>query len=123
MKILFSSKKVEDTCTSLKAAKKFFGGKEDLAKSLHANVNALKQAETLHDIIVQPPFHFHALDSRNKGKYKDLFAIDIKSRSHPWRLILQPLDENEIPFSPCNIDQISKAIRIVMIQEVSRHYG
>ena len=50
------------------------------------------------------------------------FAIDVKSRKEPWRIILEPLDENKNPFVPCNIDEIAATVRIVGIVEVSKHY-
>lgn len=43
MKIEYSDKKVKDQCTSLKAAKKLFGGDSALAMSLLARINAIKE--------------------------------------------------------------------------------
>lgn len=122
MKLEFSSDKVEVQCRSLKAAKKLFGGDEKLALKLHARINALEQAVVLHDIVVQPSFHLHKLEDKGRRNLKGLFAIDVKSRRDPWRIILQPLDENELPYDPCNIDEISAKVRIVEIREVSKHY-
>ena len=45
-----------------------------------------------------------------------------KSRKDQWRIILQPLDENEKPYVPCNMDQIAGKVSIVEISEVSKHY-
>lgn len=50
------------------------------------------------------------------------FAIDVKSRREQWRIILEPLDENEEPYNPCKIDEIAESVRIVEIMEVSKHY-
>ena len=50
------------------------------------------------------------------------FAIDVKSRRDAWRIILEPLDENQNPYNPCNIDEIAEVVRIVEIMEVSKHY-
>ncbi len=61
---------------------------------------------------------FHSL----QGNLDGYFAIDVKTRKEPWRIILQPLDENEEPYNPCNIDEISGKVRIVEIREVSKHY-
>ena len=36
--------------------------------------------------------------------------------------ILAPLDENEEPYDPCNIDEIAGVVRIVEVKEVSNHY-
>lgn len=50
------------------------------------------------------------------------FAIDVKSRKEPWRIILQPLDDDRKPFNPCNIDKIAAYVKIAEISEVSKHY-
>ena len=99
-----------------------FGGNNILATSLLARINALKQADTIKDIIVQPSFHFHDLKNKDGKNYKGYFAIDVKSRTDQWRIILEPLDENKEPYVPCNIDEISSNVRIVEIVEVSKHY-
>ncbi len=118
MKINYANDKIEQLCTSLKAATKFFGGDKNLAISLLARVNAIEQSEVIKDIIAMPPFHFHNLH----GKMEGLFAIDVRSRRDKWRIILQPLDENEQIFEPCHIDEIAVIVRIVEIREVSAHY-
>ena len=67
--------------------------------------------------------HFHKLI--NKGKNKNLegyFAIDVKARTDKWRIILEPLNDDEQPFIPCNIDVLASKVRIVGIKEVSNHY-
>ncbi len=51
-----------------------------------------------------------------------MFAIDVKTRKDKWRIILQPLDDNEEIFDPCHIDEIASTVRIVEIREVSAHY-
>ena len=122
MKIIFSNTTTEEQCTSQKAAKKLFGGDILLARSLHARINALRQAENLKDIIVQPQFRFHKLKNKNGKDLEGYFAIDVKTKTNPWRIILEPLDEDEQPYVPCNIDEIAAAVRIVEIEEVSRHY-
>lgn len=66
---------------------------------------------------------FHKLN--NKGKRKNLegyFAIDVKTIKDKWRIIIEPLDENENPYKQCNIDEIAKYVRIIKIEEVSNHY-
>ena len=50
------------------------------------------------------------------------FAIDVKSRREPWRIILQPLDEEKNAYVPCNIDEIAGKVKIVEIMEVSKVY-
>lgn len=106
----------------MKAAKKLMGGSDILAKSLLARINALKQAETIKDIIVMPTFHFHKLMNKDGRNLEGYFAIDVKSRKDLWRIILEPLDENKEPYNPCNIDEIAQYVRIVEIMEVSKHY-
>ena len=122
MDIEYSTKKVEEQCTSVKAAKKLFGGYMGLVRSLFARVNALAQAETIKDIIVQPTFHFHKLENKKGKNLEGYFAIDVKSRREQWRIILQPLDEEREPYSVCDIDKIAGIVKIVGISEVSKHY-
>lgn len=122
MDIEYSSKKVEEQCTSVKAAKKLFGGDMRLVTSLFARVNALEQAETIKDIIVQPTFHFHKLENKKGNNLDGYFAIDVKSRREQWRIILQPLDMERKPYTICDIDKIAGIVRIVEITEVSKHY-
>lgn len=118
MKVEYASSKVEKVCTSRKEARRLFGGDTKLAIGLLARVNALEQAETLKDIVLSPSFHFHKL----RGDYNGFFAIDVKSRRSPWRIILEPLNDNSESFVPCNIDEIANIVRIVEIKEVSNHY-
>ena len=118
MKIIYSNKKTEKQCSSLKEATKLFGGDRRLATSLMAKNNAIEQADVMKDIIVMPTFRFHSLS----GKLEGFFAIDVKTIRDKWRIILQPLDEAENVFVPCHIDEIAAAVRIVGIREVSAHY-
>ena len=122
MELVYASDKVRIQCTSVKAAKKLFGGNAELVKSLFARINALQMADTIMDIIVQPTFHFHKMGNMNRKNLEGFFAIDVKSRKEQWRVILQPLNENKEPFEPCQIDRISSYVRIVEITEVSKHY-
>lgn len=118
LQIEYKNDKVREQCTSVKSARKLFGGDNALVMSLLARINALANAETLRDIIVQPKFRFHNLE----GKLNGFFAIDVKTRREPWRIILQPLNDNMEPYNPCNIDEISGIVRIIEITEVSKHY-
>lgn len=122
MELLYASEKLKRQCTSVKEAKKLFHGDLQLSLSLLARINALEQADTLKDIIVQPAFHFHNLKNKKGRNLEGFFAIDVKSRREQWRLILQPLDENKERYIPCNIDQIAGKVKIVKISEVSKHY-
>ena len=67
MELEFTSEKVHSQCTSVKVAKKLFGGDAMLATSLLSRINALERAETIKDIVVQRNFRFHAL-SNKKGR-------------------------------------------------------
>ena len=122
MDIVFASEKVRKQCTDMKTASRLFGGNPILVRSLLARINALSSAETIRDIIVQPQFHFHKLHNGNGKNLEGLFAIDVKTRRDPWRIILQPLNHNKEIYIPCNIDEIASVVRIVEIMEVSKHY-
>ncbi len=116
--IIYDNDKVKSRCTSLNAATRFFGGNKDLARHLLSRIFAINNAECLKDIRLIPSFRFHNLH----GNLEGLFAIDVKSRKDKWRIILQPLDENEEIFDPCHIDEISAYVTVVKIIEVSAHY-
>lgn len=118
MKIKYANERVEQQCTSVKAATKLFGGNKSLVISLFARINAIQSADVIKDIIATPQFRFHNLH----GKMEGLFAIDVKTKRDKWRIILCPLDENEEEFKPCHIDEIAETVKIVEIAEVSPHY-
>ena len=118
MNIIYANEKLEQQCTSMKAATKLFGGDKNMAISLLSRINAIQDADVIKDIIATPQFHFHNLH----GKMEGLFAIDVKTRHDKWRIILYPLDENEEIFIPCHIDEIADTVKIVEITEVSPHY-
>ena len=122
MELIYATEKLKMQCTSLAYAKKLFDGNAALSLSLLARINALENAENLKDIIVQPTFHFHTLRNKKGRNLEGYFAIDVKSRKDQWRIILQPLDEDENPYVPCNIDEIAGIVKIVEISEVSKHY-
>lgn len=77
MELIYTNAKIEEQCTSLKAARMCFGGNNILATSLLSRINALKQADTIKDIIVQPSFHFH--DLKNKEPYVPCNIDEISS--------------------------------------------
>ena len=122
MRLLFATEKLEKQCRKVSEATRLFGGDMQLAVKLLGRINALEQAEVLRDIVVQRQFRFHKLFDKGRRKYEGCFAIDVKSKADPWRLVIQPLDEDEKPFEPCNIDEVSGVVRIVEIVEVSKHY-
>ncbi|WP_127059165.1 hypothetical protein [Veillonella ratti] len=122
MDIEYATERVKIQCTSVKDATKLFGGNKTLVKSLFARINALQSAIVIKDIITLPTFRFHALKNKQNQNLEGYFAIDVKSRKEPWRIILQPLNNNKKPFEPCNIDEIARVVKIVEIKEVSKHY-
>lgn len=122
MELDYANEKVRNQCTSFKNALKLFGGDKQLANSLLARINALEAAEVIKDIIVQKQFRFHSLENYGKSKLKGLFAIGVKTPKDPWRIIIQPLDDNRQIFDPCYIDRIATIVRIVSIREISKHY-
>ena len=122
MKVLFASDKLEEQCKNKRQAQKLLGGNTILAVSLLARINALENAETIKDIIVQPSFHFHKLSNKHGRDLEGYFAIDVKGRKDAWRIILQPLNESEKPYVPCHIDEIANIVRVVEVSEVSKHY-
>ena len=93
-----------------------------MAEKLLSRVNALEQASTLNDIVVQRQFRFHNLKNKGGRNLEGHFAIDVKTKAQPWRLIVRPLDENKQPLESLNIDEMAKSIEIVGIVEVSKHY-
>lgn len=122
MELEYASDKVKSQCTSVKAANKLFGGDSGLTKSLLSRINALSNADNIKDILVQPTFRFHTLRNKKGRDLEGYFAIDVKSKKEPWRIVLQPLNNDKQPFDPCNIDEIAGSVKIVEIKEVSKHY-
>ena len=122
LELVYANNKVMKQCTSVKAAKKLFGGNSDLTISLLARINSLQGADTIKDIIVQKQFRFHKLENKKGRNLDGYFAIDVKSKREAWRIILQPLNEKREPYNPCYIDQIANVVKIIEIMEVSKHY-
>lgn len=122
MEIEYANGKVQEQCTSKKAALKLFGGNKQLVTSLFARINALENAEVLKDIVNQTQFRFHSLENFGKSRLRGMFAIDVKTIKEPWRIILQPLNDDKQEFNPCYIDQIASVVRIVCVKEISKHY-
>jgi plasmid maintenance system killer protein len=82
LELIYTNAKIEEQCTSLKAARMCFGGNNILATSLLARINALKQADTIKDIIVQPSFHFHDLKNKDGKNYKDASSMDSEQKQY-----------------------------------------
>lgn len=122
VELLYETKKLAEQCNSIKEAKKLFSGDVLLVQSFLSRINALKNALVIKDIIMMKSFRFHKLKNIGRKNLEGYFAIDVKSIKEPWRIIIQPLDENKNPYNSCNIDQISGIVKIVKIMEVSKHY-
>lgn len=75
MELVYASETLKSQCTNIKAARKLFHGDSQLSISLLARINALQQAETLKDIIVQPTFHFHKLKNKGRKNWKDILQL------------------------------------------------
>ena len=122
MEIIYVSRKKEEECTDMKSISKKFGGDMIIIQNLQSKINALKEAITIKDIISLPTYRFHNLRNKNGRNFDGYFAIDVKTRKEPWRIIIQPLNENKEPYNPCRIDEIAASVKCIKIVEVSRHY-
>ncbi|MBP5551470.1 MAG: hypothetical protein J6X93_05430 [Bacilli bacterium] len=123
MKVLFLEEEIEEICTDFRKAKKYFGGSDILARSLLGRINYMQNADCLIDVIKMPQFRFHKLINKGKGKnLEGLFAVDVKTKIDKWRIIIEPLDDDELPFDNVRIDELAKKIRIIEVKEVSNHY-
>ena len=111
VELLYETKKLAEQCNSIKEAKKLFSGDVLLVQSFLSRINALKNALVIKDIIMMKSFRFHKLKNIGRKNLEGYFAIDVKSIKEPWRIIIQPLDENKNPI-----------VKIVKIMEVSKHY-
>lgn len=78
MKVIYKTNKIEKQCTSFNDAKKLFGGNASLGISLLSRINALKGAETIKDIIVQPQFHFHDLHNKDRRNLDGFLRLMLK---------------------------------------------
>lgn len=118
MLIKYKNTSVEKLCTTEKAAKKFFDNMRYF-QDLKSVLNLIEQSPALTDIIAFPQLHFHPTDFYIKNS----FGLDISGRRSKYRLIIVPLDDfdnvvvkDDRFFSKC------KQIRILRIEEVSKHY-
>ncbi len=122
MEIEYSSEEVKNQCESVKAAKKLFNGDMQLVTKLMSRVEAISAAETLKDIVIQTQFRFHKLKNIGKSRLEGYYAIDVKTRREPWRIILRPMREKGQAFDTFNVDELADKVEIVEIREVSKHY-
>jgi proteic killer suppression protein len=118
MLIHYKTTIVENLCKKEKAAKKFFDNMKYFT-DLQGVINLIDQAPTLSDLVAFPHLHFHPTDFYMKNTY----GLDIGGRKSKYRLIIMPMDDegnavsrDEDFYSRC------KQIRIVRIEEVSKHY-
>ena len=118
MEITYKNNSVKKICTSEKEAKRFFDNKKYI-EELQSVINYIKLANNLSDVANFKPYHFHPTDFYIKHS----FAIDIGGRTSKYRLIVIPLDdENKIIVKDENFAKKCKEIRILEIEEVSKHY-
>lgn len=83
----------------------------------------LRFVPTLEDIIsAGNKMRFHNLHNQGKRRFEGLYAIDVKTIKQPWRIIIQPLDDNKEPLKEHNIDVVAEFVRIIEIEEISKHY-
>lgn len=121
MKVLYKDKKVEKICCSLSETTKYFGGDKGLAKCLIIRINYLNHFPTIDDVI-RSNFGFHNLKNKLGRNLEGYFSINVKTKVQPWRIILEPLDENNMPYKICHIDEIRYKVKTIRILEVSKHY-
>jgi len=122
LEIEYSSEEVKNQCESVKAAKKLFGGDAQLVSKLMSRVEALVAAESLKDIVIQKQFRFHKLENKGKNRLEGYYAIDVKTKKEPWRIILRPMKEKGQAYDSFNVDELADKVEIVEIREVSNHY-
>ncbi len=116
MKVIYEDKKTERLCSDFSHAQKKLG--HDVAKRLHALMNAIESFANLYDLFVMPQYRLHALKGNRQGQYS--FVIH---RASKWRLIVYPLDEDGNVLS-AGSDEKGMLIKSVVVDilEVSEHY-
>lgn len=119
MNIKYDNKTVKKQCSNLKTATKYFGSK--IAEKLHSVINFIQSADNLRDISSMPMYHFHPLlgNCRNSARK---YAIDIGGRKSGYRLIIVPLDDNEIEVKDNGDGSFYDCTKVLLILEVSNHY-
>ncbi|MEG1914754.1 MAG: hypothetical protein RR089_06725 [Acidaminococcaceae bacterium] len=116
LKVQYKNDSVQGYCTDIRKARRKF---TDIAEQIIQTINYINSAETFTDIVCYPPFHFHMLKGDRLGEY----ALDIGGRTSGYRLIVIPEDaqgkrvDNAIVFGVNVV-----LVKIVFIQEVSKHY-
>lgn len=110
MLIGYSNKNAEKLCNDVKLANRKLGN--NVAVKLFQRLQWLAKAPNLD--FFNSAYKFLRLHKLS-GEYDGMYALDITKQ---YRLIFYPSDDNGVP--NCDID--FKAISVVMIQEVSKHY-
>lgn len=110
MIIGYSNKKVEKICQNDKYAKKELGKK--IQEKLYQRLDWLSAAPNLSIFnTIYKTLRMHKLTGNKDGMY----ALDIDQQ---YRIIFYPCDEEGYPDHSSDF----KAISVVMIEEVSKHY-
>ena len=122
MKIQYATKEVERICTDFKYGVKFFGGNRLLFEKLHYCLLEIADADDVGALRYAYALRLHKLRNNGHRNLEGYYAVDVKSIRDPWRLIIQFLDSNGEPFATPDIDVNASEIRIVEIEEVSKHY-
>lgn len=115
MKIMYKNKAVKKQFSS--KYKSNWRYSTSVTQKLVAAENFFIQAESLQDIVSYPPFHFHSL----KGDRKDEWSVYLGNTG--YRVTLIPCDDDGYSITSGDIIAKCKAIKVIMITEVSKHYG
>lgn len=114
MKVRYANSKIEKTCKSINAAKKKYN--DVVAKSLHAVINLLNNAENLNDILQFRRYRLHPLGNKNHKDRRGQLSITLANSG--YRLILYPLNENGEKWNGENVGNIYVITDIIEIVEV-----
>lgn len=115
MDIVYKNKNVESVCVDYRVAKRRYNSK--IAEKLFAALELIRNAESIKDVALYPPFHFHAL----KGDWNGFFAIDL-GRRLGYRLIVRPKRGGNYVTAAEVFSASAVEIILIQIEEVSNHY-
>ena len=79
--------------------------------------NFIRQASSLQDVVCYLPFHFHPLKGDRKGEW----AINVGKTG--YRVTCIPCNQNGQEILNGDIIRECSSIKIIMVTEVSNHYG
>ncbi|SDC89455.1 type II toxin-antitoxin system RelE/ParE family toxin [Geotoga petraea] len=115
MDIIYKNKQIKKICTNFKKSKIQIG--DNASEKLFAVINFIENAKSFKDVENMPrSFRFHKLTGDRKGTY---FISLGKTK---YRLIIEPLDENEKEIKTNDDKVINEITKMVIILEVSDHY-